>query len=343
VLAAPVAGRDYPATFGDYGAWFRTDADCLDYLRWLRWPDGFRCPSCGAEGWLLADGRYECEDCHRRTSVTADTIFDKTRTPMSVWFHAAWLFATSKDGVSALALRRQLDLGSVQTAWMILTRLRVACGAATLDKLSGVVEVDETMYGGVTVGQTGGRQHGAKLLIVIAVERVPTGGSGRCRMAVIDHASSAELRQFLIDNVDAGSTVITDGWGPYIGACRGLYTHQPHVAPGALAAVYLPGAHRVAALFKRWMLGTHQGGVAWSHVPLYLDEFVFRFNRCNSRRRGLVFLRLLERAVACEPVLYRMVVVNTRKKAVPPVPPAPADRRSTPSLHRPAVLRPWRG
>ena len=93
----PRAGAHYPRSTGEFLAWFGTDEDCLDYLEWLRWPGGFACPHCGnAGGWQLADGRIECGDCSRRTSVTAGTIFDRTRTPLTVWFHACWLFATAK-------------------------------------------------------------------------------------------------------------------------------------------------------------------------------------------------------------------------------------------------------
>lgn len=92
----------YPGSRGEFQAWFWTDADCLDYLEWLRWPGGFVCPGCGhTGGWRLGDGRFECWGCKIRTSVTAGTIFDRTRTPLTVWFTACWLFASSKDGVSA--------------------------------------------------------------------------------------------------------------------------------------------------------------------------------------------------------------------------------------------------
>ena len=344
MLTAPLVGRDYPGTLGEFAAWFRTDADCLDYLRWLRWPQGFRCPACGAEGWLASDGRYECSerDCRCRTSVTAGTIFERTRTPLTVWFQAAWLFATSKDGVSAMALQRQLAIGSYQTAWTMLTKLRVAAGGHDLDRLSGEVEVDETLYGGFTPGQRG-RTPGAKLLVAIAVERLPGGGFGRCRMATLKNARHPELRRFLLSCVEPGSTVITDGWDPYVKACQGLYTHQPQVAPGSLAAVHLPGVHRIASLFKRWMLGTHQGSAGWDHVALYLDEFVFRFNRRRSRHRGLVFLRLLERCVDVGPAPYHELIVYRRPKLIPPTPPPPGARSRTPTLERPREQRPWRG
>jgi hypothetical protein len=124
-MARLSGGRHYPRSVGEFQAWFRTGSDCLDYLEWLRWPGGFTCPSCGnAGGWRLGDGRYECAGCHGRTSVTAGTIFDRTRTPLTVWFTACWLFATAKDGISALSLQRSLEIGSCQTAWAMLGRLR---------------------------------------------------------------------------------------------------------------------------------------------------------------------------------------------------------------------------
>ena len=123
----PRAGQDYPGSVGELLAWFSSDAACRDYLEWLRWPEGFVCSQCGqAGGWRLGDGRWMCAGCSHRTSVTAGTIFDRTRTPLTVWFTACWLFATQKDGISALSLKRALEIGSYQTAWAMLHRLRCA-------------------------------------------------------------------------------------------------------------------------------------------------------------------------------------------------------------------------
>jgi hypothetical protein len=124
VSSRPVAGQHYPRSTGEFGAWFATDAGCLDYLEWLRWPDGFVCPSCAdpAGGWRMGDGTFRCGGCRDRTWVTAGTIFDKTRTPLTVWFMGCWLFATQKDGVSAQSLQRTLEIGSYQTAWAMLHR-----------------------------------------------------------------------------------------------------------------------------------------------------------------------------------------------------------------------------
>ena len=270
-----------------------------DYLEWLRWPGGFVCPDCGhAGGWRLGDGRVKCGGCGSRTSVTAGTIFDKTRTPLTVWFHACWLFATAKDGISAQHLQRVLEISSYQTAWAMLHRLRSALLRPGRDRLSGTVEVDETYIGGEEPGLRGGRQRGKKVLTGIAVEVREPKGIGRCRMAPLDDASGDTLGTFVTENVQPGATVITDGWAAYRAISGKGYQHRPVNQKAARAAgddpdSLLPGVHRVASLCKRWLLGTHQGSVDAAHLPAYLNEFVFRFNRRRAASRGMVFYRVL--------------------------------------------------
>jgi len=212
VSLAVWAGAQYPRSIGEFQSWFSTDADCADYLEWLRWPEGFVCSACGhAGGWRLGDGRWECAACSARTSATAGTIFDRTRTPLTVWFTACWLFATQKDGISALSLKRSLEIGSYQTAWAMLHRLRSVLVRPGRERLRGQVEVDETYIGGEELGLRGGRQKGKKVIVAVAVERIDPRGFGRCRMAPINDGSADSLRAFLHDNVEPGATVITDG------------------------------------------------------------------------------------------------------------------------------------
>ena len=338
----PLPGKHYPTTYGEFSAWFRTDADCLDYLAWVRWPDGFFCPDCKAvDGWRLSDGRYKCPACGARTSATAGTIFDRTRTPLTVWFHTCWMFATQKNGISALALQRNLQLSSYQTAWAMLHRLRSVLVRPGRELLSGCVEVDETFIGGAsTPGTPGGRTHDEKVLVAVAVERIAPKGFGRCRMTIIKDASTPSLRAVLKSTVEPGSRVITDGWQPYREATAGLYPHQRHVAPGALSHQLLPGVHRVSSLAKRWLLGTHHSGGDAAHLPLYLDEFVFRWNRRKSRNLGLRFCRLLQLAAGHDPVRYRELIMTKcpRKTPLPP----PQTRGKPASMDRPRLDRPWR-
>jgi transposase-like protein len=331
---------------GEVQAWFRTDADCLDYLDWLRWPAGFVCPECGrAEAWVLGDGRYECRECHERTSPTAGTIFDKTRTPLTVWFMACWLFASQKDGISALSLKRALEIGSYQTAWAMLHRLRSVLVRPGRERLAGRVEVDETYIGGEEAGLAGGRARGKKVLTGIAVEVREPKGIGRCRIAPLADASADSLHAFVTDHVEPGAVVITDGWSGYAGLEKLGYVHDRRSQRAARAAgedpdELLPAVHRVASLAKRWLLGTHQGSVSDAHLPSYLNEFAFRFNRRTSRSRGLVFYRLLELAAAHDPVRYRELIVNPQPGRRRPAPPRMRGR--PPSLERPRARRPWR-
>lgn len=342
----PQVGAHYPESLGEFQSWFQTDADCLDYLAWLRWPDGFVCPSCDhAAGQRIRDGRFRCAACGGRTSVTAGTIFDRTRTPLTVWFAACWQFATGKNGCSALSLKRTLAIGSYQTALALLHRPRSALIRPGQERLSGSVEVDETYIGGEEPWLPGGRALGKKVLTAIAIEIRPPRGWGRCRMAPIHNAKGPSLMAFVKDHIEPGSTVITDGWNGYSGLERAGYTRDRRSQraakkrgedPGAL----LPGVHRVAALSKRWLLGTHQGAVEAAHLPSYLNEFVFRFNRRHAKYQGLLFFRLLELAVAHAPVRYQDITITQRPRAAHPTP--PIRRGHPPSLDMPPQGRPWR-
>lgn len=345
-MVQPHGGVHYPRSEGELRSWFGTDSACLDYLEWLRWPTGFVCDACGhGGGWRLNDGRIECSGCRDRTSVTAGTIFDRTRTPLTVWFAACWQFATAKDGVSALSLQRTLEIGSYQTAWAMLHRLRSVLVRPERERLSGTVEVDETYFGGEEPGLRGGRQKGKKVLVGVAVELREPHHLGRCRMGVLRDGSAASLERFVTDHVAEGASVITDAWNGYSGLAKRGYVHERRSQraargrgedPGGL----LPGVHRVASLAKRWLASTHQGRADDGHLASYLDEFVFRFNRRRSRSRGLVFYRLLELAVAHDPVRYHDIAIGGRARGLMPTP--PLKRGHPPSLERLPADRPWR-
>ena len=262
-----------------------------------------------------------------------------------MWFTAAWLFATQKDGVSAQSLQRALEIGSYQTAWAMLHRLRPVLIRPGRERLGGRVEVDETYIGGDEPGLRGGRAKGKKTLVGLAVEVHEPKGLGRCRIAVLPDASAASLHPFVTDNVEPGATVITDAWQGYAGTDTLGYTRERHSQRGTRLAGgdpygLLPGVHRVASLAKRWLLGTHQGSVDEAHLQAYLDEFVFRFNRRTSRSRGLVFHRVLELAVGHEPVRYRDLVADSQPKRRPPA--GGGAWGQPPSLERPSAHRPWR-
>ena len=345
-ILQPLASKDYPRNYAEFLGWFPDDAACLDYLDWLRWPSGFSCPHCSCgKGWRMGDGRWWCKACQRRISATSGTIFHHTQTPLTVWFTAAWHMTAPKNGVSAKTLHRLLGFGSYQSAWAMLHRFRGAIGHTAHDRLSGNVEVDETVIGGVRSGKRG-RGAAGKILVAVAVEQELPKGFGRCRLQVIPNAESDTLRSFLLKHIEPGSTILTDGLASYPAAAGSDYSHHstPIKASGMEAHELLPGVHRVASLVKRWLLGTHQGSIGTDHMQAYLDEFTFRFNRRGSRARGMLFYRLLQQSVAMVPISFHDLVANPKPRKDGEVRPTPpSSRRTAPlSICMQTPSHPWR-
>ena len=305
-----VSGRDYPNTYRKFVEMFPDDTTCAAFLARLRWPEGFICPACkiASTPWNESRGRIACPICRQQASVSTGTIFDKTRTPLTTWFEAAWHVSSAKNGMSAKILERTIGT-SYQVVWMMLQRFRVAMVNTDRKQLSGDVEVDETFAGGEEHGGKRGRGT-TKSIVVIAVEIRQPKGFGRVRMRHIPDASGESLLPFVHEVVAPGSVVRTDGWSGYNGLPDYGYTQDILVlsSSGDPAHVSMPGVHRVASLLKRWLLGTHQGSVLSNHLQSYLEEFTFRFNRRTSRSRGLVFRRLLEQAVVTGPVTQADII-----------------------------------
>jgi transposase-like protein len=227
-------------------------------------------------------------------------VLQDTRKPLRLWFRAMWYATSQKSGVSALGLQRVLGLGSYHTAWAWLHKLRRAMVRPGRDRLAGTVQVDETYVGGAKLGGVG-RGAVGKCLVVIAAEKDGS-RTGRIRLRRVPDASAPSLHGAITEAVAQGSVIETDGWHGYCGLGSHGYTHQVTRAAQELGEHPLPLCHRVASLLKRWLLGTHQGAVRHSHLDYYLDEFTFRFNRRTSRSRGLLFYRLVQQALAVDPV-----------------------------------------
>jgi transposase-like protein len=307
----PVSGIDYPGTFQEFDEWFRSENACLDYIANLRWPKGFICPGCGEytdKPSLMRRGLFLCRECKRQTSITAGTLFHGSHKPLRTWFLAMWFVTSEKHGASALGLQRVLGFGSYNTAWTWLHKLRRAMVRPGRDQLTGAVEVDETYVGGIG---TKVRGRGAKRKTIVAIAAEVRGrGPGRIRMAKIPDLSAPSLRGFLRDNVQKGAKLRTDAWSGYNGIDVMGYKHTViNISDtGDPAHVVMPCVHRVASLLDRWWLGIHQGAIRPSHLDYYLDEFTFRFNRRTSKARGLLFYRLMEQAIDCNPVPRKMII-----------------------------------
>jgi len=311
--------EEYPRNLMEFDTMFATEAACRQYLFRMRWPDGFRCPQChGEKAWETKRGLLNCTACGRQVSLTAGTIFQDTRKPLRMWFHAMWWVTNQKTGASAAGLQAALGLGSYETAWTWLHKLRRAMVRPGRERLRGLVEVDETYVGGPEEGHFG-RGAQDKSLVAIAVEKDGR-RIGRVRMQVVAGFTADDLCGFVGNAVEPGSTVRTDGLQSYLLLPQRGYVHNRIVQKNHVetASELLPGVHLVASLLKRWLLGTHQGRVSREHLGYYLDEFTFRFNRRTSRHRGKLFYRLVQQTVALDPVPYNQIIGPKRHPTPPP-------------------------
>lgn len=307
-----MARPPFPTTLREFQQKFATEEACQQYLAACRWPDGFVCPRCGKRHAyeLVRLRRWECASCGHQVSLTAGTILHNTKTPLTVWFWAAYLMTTDKRGVSALLFQRQLALRRYETAWMILHKFRRAMVNVTREPLQGEIEVDDTWVGGTQAGLRGSRQlKGRKAALVLAAVEKRGHGSGRARMEVIPDFKSTTLIDFLKRNVAPGTKVCTDGLKSFTGLQEAGFKHVPRSQPLRIdlrkgAESVVPVADRAIGNLQQWLIGTYHG-VSREQLQVYLDEFVFRHNR---RRLPMAsFQTLLGLGTGCKPTHYRQI------------------------------------
>ena len=260
----------FPRTIFEFNTWFPDEESCSRFLIASRWPNGFVCPSCGGHDYYLVTTRnlLQCKACSHQVSPTAGTVMHRSKMPLTLWFQAAYLTTTHTPGLSALQFQRQVGLTSYQTAFTMLHKLRAAMVREGRDRLSGVVEVDETYIGGRKAGPRGRGALG-KVIVAGAVDIRGT-SANRIRLRVIPNVVQDTLITFVKENVEEGSVIRTDEFRAYnaleqIGYVREIATDLVHL-------------HRVFSNLKIWLLGTHHG-VSSQHLQAYLNEYTFRFNR----------------------------------------------------------------
>ena len=299
---------------------FGTEHSCIEHLAELRWPNGYKCAKCGCEKayHLRVQPRvFQCSRCNFQESITAGTILHRTKLPLLKWFWAAYLISQDKRGVSAKHISRELNL-HYATAWNLLHKIRRALANPDALALQGVVEVDETYYGGKGSPNSKGRSlaNNNKMLIVMAIERklaprnkmpgIKKSGfvAGNAKVAMIPSASSEDIAPFLEANVATKANIITDGWGGY-GDSNESFQHEAVVLGNPKnASNILPLVHLQFNNFKSWVKGTFHG-VSKKYMPFYLDEWIYRFNR-----RSLIsnlFQYVIRRVAKSAPVTYREI------------------------------------
>ena len=302
-----------PTTLLDFQAMFPDEEACWKHLRRMRWPRGFVCLRCGhRKSYPVAERRLEqCRACRYQASLTAGTIFHKTRVPLQIWFLGIFFVARHKKAISALQFQRDTGLGSYRTAWLLLHKLRSNLKPRAGFRLRGLVEADETYLGASRERGVVGRRVVGKSIVGIAVEqREHT--AGKVRLTVLEGVSFDDLGPFVrgvIDGHDA--TIRTDGWKGYLPLEAAGVPHDPHTQGKdfARSAKLMPWSHTVFSNLKAWIRGTFHG-VSRKHLQRYLDEFAYRFDRRWKEEELFGFV--LRRALGGEPFPYHRLVAEQR-------------------------------
>ena len=280
---------EFPTTMLDFMHQFPDDEACRRYLEQMRWPDGFVCPRCeGTDASTVASRRLrQCSSCRYQVSVTAGTVFHATQTSLQKWFLAIFFLSRHKQSISALQLQRDLGLGSYQTAWTMLHKLRSALGRRTGPLLRGGVEADEAFVGGPRSAHT----------------------AGSAAMEIVPDCSWETLGPTVRGHIEgANTTGVTDGHGGYSGLQAAGVAHEATVLESREAACeVLPWAHTIISNLKAWLLGTFRG-VSHKHLDRYLKEFTYRLNRRWTEDR--LFYHLTRRAVEGRPLPYHRLTAE---------------------------------
>ena len=220
---------------------------------------------------------FQCARCDYQISVIGGTIFHGTHQPLTLWFRTIWWLTGQKNGASALGLKRILGLGSYRTAWAWLHKLRRAMVTPGRNLLAGTIEADETYTGGKKPGKRGRGAEG-KSLVLIATE-IKDSKIGRIRLKRVPNASSESLDNAIEQAACKGSVIQTDGWSGYNQLESLGYIHEIVRKDSDIGDNLLPHCHRVAALLKRWLLGTHQGAVSHEHLNRNISKITNDYYR----------------------------------------------------------------
>jgi transposase-like protein len=285
----------YPDTYKQFYHMFDTEKKCAEYLVGIKYPDGFTCSKCKHKKyWVTKRSTLKCQNCRSDFSLTVGTLLNKRHLSLTTWFEAIWFVTSQKVGVSSLGLGRALGIKRPMTSWKLLKDLRCGMSQDGKDKLQNIVEIDEVFFGGIKKGPRGRGALG-KEMVLVAVEDKEENGYGRIRMKIIPDARSETLLPVIKTLVEEKSSIRTDDHKSYLSLKDNNFTHLTTDRLVREAGQdSTPLVHRIASLVKRWLLGTHQGGVHLENLQDYLDEFVFRFNRRTSKSRGKLFDRLIQ-------------------------------------------------
>lgn len=334
------AGRQFPSDQMQFEEWFCNEDRARAYVAAVRFRAGVTCSGCGGRlGRADRSGRLWCPPCRRHRSLTAGTRMQGTKLPMRLWLAACWHLTQTKTGTSATAFADSYGL-PYNSTWLLFHKIRSVTDQVGRDRLSGRVEIDETMVGGY---EPASRGRSKKIPVIVAVEFNDTTTSlGRARIKRLPTTSRTQVSKFIRDNIEPGTILFSDGAQVYVSAVLDLYAegllyplHQTNqTASERDPSEMMARVHLVISLFKRQQLGTFHGGIADHHLDPYLSEFVFRFNRRRSRSRGRIFWALI--TALCdspEPVRYADLRARGTEVAAADTAAAKADRVRARAAH----------
>lgn len=282
------------------------------YLEDRLWPNGPKCPTCASSERLTTrkNGFYRCNACQFDFTIRTGTIFGRSHIPLHKWVHAMYLLVTARKGISSLQLAKQIGI-SQHAAWFMLQRLREACSHPdNIDKLKGIIEIDEAFFGGKEANKhknkklNAGRGSVGKTAVLGMRER-----GGRTRAKVIADRTLSTIQQEIHNTVEVGATIYTDE-GPAYADLDGLFFRADSVTHSAgefaRGAVSTNSIEAVWAVMKRGIIGVYHSASA-KHLDRYVQEFAFRLNEGNVGRHTLARLDSLIDAVVGKRITYKQV------------------------------------
>lgn len=264
-------------TFFQFQERFMTEDDCFDYLKRLRWPDGFICPRCNhTEAYFVKKRKiFQCKHCRHQTSITVKTIFHRTHVPLRKWFWAIFWVGTDRRGCSAKRLETLIDV-HYATAWLMIHKIRNAMkNRDSFYKLSNFIEMDDSYFGGSTSGKRG-RGAANKSTVVVAVESRGQ-SAGYAAMEVVESMHTTHINDFAMRAIKENQTIHTDEYPSYNGLDV-TFHHISEIVKSSEAMEKLPWVHILIGNVKNFIRGTYHG-VSHKHLQNYLSEFCYRFNR----------------------------------------------------------------
>ena len=292
-----------PMSLIEFQRKFATEKACQEHLFRLRWPDGYQCPRCHHEHAYFHRTRhlYQCKACGYQASLTAGTIFHRTRTPLRKWFWMIFLVGRQKSGISMCSLQRMLEIKTYKTVWVMGHKIRKAMADRDAHyKLAGLIEMDDAYFGASNPGKRG-RGASGKAKVLVAVETLED-KPGFAKMEAVAMLSARQIHEMAQEVLGENVVVRTDGWVAYRVLKSDHSTHEPVVVgDGSNAVKLFPWVHTLIANIKGNIRGVYHG-VSGKHLQRYLAEYCYRFNRRFWESQ--MFDRILTACIGTRTVSY---------------------------------------